>query len=269
MVSFGALAQTPSFGDARLSGGVRLHYAQQGPRTGPAVLMLHGYTDSWFSFSRVLPLMPADLRIIVPDQRGHGNSTRPQSGYGLDDFAEDAIQLMDLLEVPKATVVGHSFGSFVARRMASFAPSRVHRLVLVGAAASANNASVRALRIEVGGLTDPVDPEFARSFQLSCVHRPIAPAFLEAVVANSQRMPAELWQTILGRLMDDPQPQFAPQCPTLVLGGRQDQVFPISEQMALAREIPGAALELVDEIGHTLHWEDPERFVAALQRFGV
>ena len=52
----------------------------------------------------------------------------------MDDFAEDAIQLMDALDVPKVTIVGHSFGSFVARRMATFVPSRVHRLVLVGGA---------------------------------------------------------------------------------------------------------------------------------------
>ena len=100
MVSLSVQAQAPTFGDAQLPGGVRMHYAQQGPPTGPAVLMLHGYADSWFSFSRVLPLMPADLRIIVPDQRGHGSSDRPRSGYGMDEFAEDAIQLMDALDVP-------------------------------------------------------------------------------------------------------------------------------------------------------------------------
>jgi pimeloyl-ACP methyl ester carboxylesterase len=82
-------------------------------------------------------------------------------------------------------------------------------------------------------------------------------------------MPAALWKTILGRLMDDPPPKFAPQCPTLLLGGRKDQVFAPIEQINLARQIPGAALELVDDVGHTLQWEDPERFVAALERFGV
>ena len=99
MVSFGVAphTDTPTFGDARLPCGVRLHYAEQGPPTAPAVLMLHGYTDSWFSFSRVLPLMPPGLRYIVPDQRGHGHSDKPLSGYGMNDYAEDAIQLLDVL----------------------------------------------------------------------------------------------------------------------------------------------------------------------------
>ena len=76
MVSFDALARPRSRRSAtrgcRAACGCTTRSKDR--RTGPAVLMLHGYTDSWFSFSRVLPLMPADLRIIVPDQRGHGSS---------------------------------------------------------------------------------------------------------------------------------------------------------------------------------------------------
>ena len=52
-----AAAPPVQFHEVRLPSGVRLRYVDQGPATGPAVLMLHGYTDSWFSFSRVLPLM--------------------------------------------------------------------------------------------------------------------------------------------------------------------------------------------------------------------
>ncbi len=106
--------------------------------------------------------------------------------------------------VKEATVVGHSFGSFVARRMATFVPTRVHRLVLVGAGPSADNAAITALRSEIDRLTDPVDPAFVREFQMSTIHRPVSPAFMEAVIANSRRMPADLWKTILGRLIDDP-----------------------------------------------------------------
>ena len=50
----------------RLSNGITLHFATQGPATGPAIVMLHGFTDSWFSFSRVLPLLPPETRIVAP-----------------------------------------------------------------------------------------------------------------------------------------------------------------------------------------------------------
>jgi pimeloyl-ACP methyl ester carboxylesterase len=87
------------FAKHRLPSGLELHVAEQGPRTGPAVLMLHGYSDSWFSYSRILPLLPPDWHAIVPDQRGHGESDRPESGYAPADFAGDALRLMDRLGI--------------------------------------------------------------------------------------------------------------------------------------------------------------------------
>jgi pimeloyl-ACP methyl ester carboxylesterase len=75
------MTAAPAFTELRLSTGVRLHCALQGPERGPAVLFLHGVSDSWFSFSRVLPLLPAHWRCVAPDQRGQGESERPAAGY--------------------------------------------------------------------------------------------------------------------------------------------------------------------------------------------
>src|SRR5690606_26026743 len=116
--------------DARLPGGPRLRYLDGGPAEGPALLMLHGLTDSSYSFSRVLPLVPAHRRVVVPGRRGPGDSDRPHGGYGVAAFGSGALQLLDLLGVERAAVVGHSMGSFVARRIAERAPWRVSRRVL-------------------------------------------------------------------------------------------------------------------------------------------
>lgn len=67
MVSFTTVeipAPAAALDIVRLSNGVTLHYASQGPRTGSAVILIHGYSDSWFSFSRILPLLPPALRVI-------------------------------------------------------------------------------------------------------------------------------------------------------------------------------------------------------------
>src|SRR5262245_57413686 len=100
MVHFAIAALAPliSFADVTLPSGVRLHCAQQGPPSGSAVILLHGYSDSSFSFSRVMPLLPPELRVIAPDFRGHGDSDRPASGYRIDDLASDVLQLMDELD---------------------------------------------------------------------------------------------------------------------------------------------------------------------------
>jgi pimeloyl-ACP methyl ester carboxylesterase len=249
--------------DVRLPGGVRLHYIEQGPASGPVVLLLHGYSDSSFSWSRVLPLLPADLRVVAPDQRGHGASDRPAVGYAVDDFVSDALDLMDALGIRSAAVVGHSMGSFVARRLVERAPGRVTRLVLLGSGPTANNAVVRELVQAVGGLSDPVSAGFVRDFQASTVARPVPADFMERVIDNSQRMPAHVWRSALAGLVAY-QPSGVPRCPTLVVGGDADGVFSADEQARLAQEIPGARLDLAPGVGHALNWEEPERFVASL-----
>lgn len=269
---------TTHFDDVRLPNGIRLHYAHQGPRTGPALVLLHGLSDSWFSFSRVLPLFRPDLRIVAPDMRGHGDSSKPpvaepgtghpSTGYRIAEMADDVLQMMQALRIPGAVVLGHSMGSFVARRVAAAAGLGVSKLILVGAGPTLRTPVGYELKSLVDGLTDPVDPQFVREFQESTVLQPVGPAFMEAVVANSRRMPAAIWKAVLNGLIDET-PPVGLRCRTLVLGGRQDAVFSAIEQIELARQFPRGELELVDGIGHTLHWEDPARFVSALARFGV
>jgi pimeloyl-ACP methyl ester carboxylesterase/tetratricopeptide (TPR) repeat protein len=256
-----------TFHDVRLANGVRLRYAQRGPADGTPIVMLHGYSDSWFSFSRVLPLLPGDMRIIAVDQRGHGDSDRPAAGYSMDDLARDAIQLMDALNVERATVVGHSMGSLVARRVAALAPARVARLVLVGAGVRTNVESIQSMRPAVERLTDPVDPAFVREFQLSTIARPVPPGFIDRVISESLKLPAVAWKQILTGMLEFEAADSSIRCPTLVIGGDKDAVFPVSEQEALGRAIAGASITIVPGIGHALHWEDPERFVRELVSF--
>jgi len=271
MVSFttGAPPAPTSLSHVRLSNGVTLHFAAQGPKTGPAVVMLHGFTDSWFSFSRVLPLLPADLRVIAPDMRGHGDSERPALGYRLADLAGDVLRLMDALQIPKAVIVGHCMGSFVARKVYELAPERVSRLVLTGGGPVMQTPGMHDFMAAVEGLSDPVDETFVREFQMSTIAAPVPEPFMEAVIANSRRVPARVWKAVLSGLLDSQITLPNPEVRTLVLGGRQDTVFSVPEQMALARQFPRGELHLIDGVGHTLHWEQPATFVSALVRFGV
>jgi pimeloyl-ACP methyl ester carboxylesterase len=70
--------------------------------------------------------------VLAVDQRGYGESDKPESGYGIPDLAADVVAFLDALKIDRATLVGHSFGSFVARQVAIGAPERIERLVLIG-----------------------------------------------------------------------------------------------------------------------------------------
>ena len=63
---------------------------------GEAIVFLHGYSDSWFSFSRVLPLLSPEYHAFALTQRGHGDSDKPQCCYTLVDFAADVDALKKL-----------------------------------------------------------------------------------------------------------------------------------------------------------------------------
>jgi pimeloyl-ACP methyl ester carboxylesterase len=251
--------------DLRLRSGLRLAYTERGPRLGPAVIMLHGYTDSWFSFSRVLPLISRDQRVIAVDQRGHGESEVPANGYSIDHLAADVVQLMDALRIPSATIVGHSMGSFVARRIAERASTRVTRLVLIGSACTARNSVLKALAESVSHLTDPVNDVFVREFQRGTIYRPVPSGFMARVVDDSRRVPSRVWKGALAGMMDYVPSAFPIGCPALVVGGDQDAVFTKAEQEGLVRLIPGADVRILSGIGHALHWEDPEAFVALMR----
>lgn len=262
-----ALAQVTSCASVRLANGVRLHYARQGPAYGPAIVFLHGYSDSSLSFSRVMPLLPPELRAIAPDLRGHGHSDRPATGYRIADFAGDVIALMDALDVPNAVVVGHSMGSFVAQAIAERVPYRVTRLVLLGSAAKAGNPAMDDLQKEVETLSDPVDAAFVGAFQYSTVARPVPGSFMAAAIANSRRIPAHVWKKVLQGMMEYRPALPRPNVRTLVLGGDCDSVFSVEEQAGLANEFSNVDLRIMEGAGHALHWERPQLFVDELLRF--
>jgi non-heme chloroperoxidase len=259
----------PRTADVQLSTGVRLNYAEGGDVGGRPVVLLHGYTDSWFSYSRVLPLLAPEYRAYAPSQRGHGDSERPVGGYAMADFAADVIAFMDALGLPQATVVGHSMGSLVAMETALAAPERVERLVLIGSATDMRSEDMLGLRREVDALEDPVPEEFAREFQVSTIHHPIPEEFLERAVAESLKLPARVWRDALaGQLAADYAPGLAGiRMPALLLRGDRDALFPRASQEALPAGLPQAVSKIYADTGHALHWERPAEFVRDFEEF--
>jgi non-heme chloroperoxidase len=177
------------FATTQLATGVRVHYAERGDRAGEAIIFLHGYSDSWFSYSRVLPLLSPEYHAFALTQRGHGDSDKPDCCYTPNDFAADVDAFMDAVGLEEATLVGASTGALFAQRAALSYPRRVSRLVLVGAQTPVNEA-VLGLQEEVRALEDPVPPEFVRAFQEGTIHQPVPQEFLDTVVSESSKLPA-------------------------------------------------------------------------------
>jgi pimeloyl-ACP methyl ester carboxylesterase len=254
----------PKLAHIRLATGPRLHYAEYGNTDGQPILFLHGWPDSWFSFSRVLELLPDSIRALAIDQRGFGDSDRPDSSYTIPELAADAVAFLDALGIARTTLVGHSFGSFVARQVAIANPDRVAALVLIGTGFKGANAVTRQLQNDMRELPDPIPVEFARDFQATTAYRPVPTDFFERIIVESLKLPPRLWRLAMDRLVeyDDTHQLAQIKAPTLLLWGEHDAIFSRSEQDSFLAALPTARIRVYEETGHCPNWEQPERVAA-------
>ncbi len=246
-----------------------LPYVEQGDPSGVPVLLLHGFTDSWRSFERVLEHLPESIHAFALTQRGHGDSRRPEAGYHLHDFAADVAAFLEAVHLEAAVIVGHSMGSSVAQCFALNYPERVLGLVLVSSrTALRNRPDVQELwDSAISKLTDPIDPGFVRGF--TALAQPVPQAFLEAMVQESLKVPARVWRAVFaaGLEVDLSAELGKIEAPTLIIWGERDASIRRSDQEALAAAIAGSRLTAYPGAGHVLHWEEPERFASDLVAF--
>lgn len=254
----------------QLDTGVELEYYEQGDPHGPPVIFLHGYTDSHRSFLLNLPIFPRTFHVFALDQRGHGDSEKPACCYTQQDFAADVVAFMDTQGLSKASLVGHSMGSFIAHKVAVEYPDRVHKLVLIGSAPTvAGNPIAAELQAAVDTLSDPVDREFIHAFQAGTFFRPVPEFYLNSLVHESSKLPATVWhQALAGLIAEDHSAELATLThPTLILAGDQDVFFSAADTAALAATIPNSRLIVYPQVGHGIHAEVPLRVVFDISRF--
>ena len=168
--------------------------------------------------------------------------------------------------IDRATLVGHSFGSFVARQAAIARPRRVGALVLIGTGFATRNAVTSALRISLRDLPDPIPVAFARDFQASTIHHPVPPEFFDRIVAESMKLPPPLWRLAIDRLLehDDRQQLARIEAPTLLLWGDHDALFTRDDQDLFRGALPAARLRVCEDTGHCPNWERPELVAAEI-----
>src|SRR6478609_12047599 len=97
------------------------------------ILLIHGMAGSSRTWRDVQPALARRFRVLAPDLLGHGESAKPMGDYSLGAHASGVRDLLEALDVPSATIVGHSLGGGIALQLAYQYPERCDRLVLVGA----------------------------------------------------------------------------------------------------------------------------------------
>jgi pimeloyl-ACP methyl ester carboxylesterase len=114
------------------TGALRMHVALAGPEDAPAIVLVHGWPQSWWAWRDVIPALAERFRVIVPDLRGHGWSEAPERGYEKVQLASDVLAALDVLEIERMTWIGHDWGGWTGLIAATMVPERFERMLSLG-----------------------------------------------------------------------------------------------------------------------------------------
>lgn len=245
---------------------------------GAPVLLIHGSgpgVSAWANWRLVLPELAKTRRVIAPDMAGFGFTERvPGAVYSMDAWVQQALDLLDALDIERTDLVGNSFGGALSLALAIRAPHRVRRLVLMGSV---------GVQFEITPGLDAVwgyTPSFENMRRIMDVfafdrtlvtdelaqlryEASIRPGFQESFAAMFPA-PRQRWVDAMAS------PEAAIRAlphETLLIHGREDEVIPLATSLTLAQWIPRSQLHVFGQCGHWTQIEHSARFVRLVRDF--
>ena len=271
------------------SGDLNMHYLDWGG-FGKPVVVLHGAASSCHWYDLVIPHISDSLRVIALDQRAHGKTDQPSTGYDWHTLAGDVVGAMDQLGIEKAAVVGHSWGVNTALSVASMHPDRVTALAMVdggfGGAPRSPDMTWEEFKVRLS----PRDIYGPRDRYLGALRQQFAHCWsdeIESIVMTMvredsdgtvhERLDLSNQQQMLWAMWSGPTHPMLPQvrCSTLIVaaGGRQPGANPEFMERRRANveaaqaTITNSRVVWIPETGHDIGYEKPRELAAALNEF--
>lgn len=261
--------------------GIRLHWTEMGaPSDLPPVVLLHGLNNSGRSWSQVGPLLATDRRVLMFDLPGHGQSARPDVGYQLDWYAHIVARWIELLELHKVDVVGHSFGGGIAQMLLLEIPDRIRRLVLIAAGGLGKAVGFWLRLASLPRVVEYLGQPFmavGTRLALRSAHQSISRADIaELSRVNALPGTARAFARSVRDVIDwrGQRRNFLQRAheleklpPMLVLWGEDDRLIPIAQGRAFADLLEGAVFKAFPGCSHYLHNEQPEAVAQEVRAF--
>lgn len=287
----------------KLPTGIELDVWDTGPPDAPALMFLHGFPENHRTWRHQVQHLSDRFRCIAPDQRGYGNSSRPEGAEHYETMAliQDVAHLAEALELGTYTIVGHDWGGALAWLVAAFgqATGHVTRAVIANAPHPVifqrlllTDRDQRAASQYMRTFRDPAHDAVIREYGLAGLLRTALtwedrpeydPAELSLLMrqwSDPENSFAMLnWYRASGisvPSMDDPYglpPEYAPppipriEVPTLVIWGMKDEALLPGNIEGLDEVASDLTIERIEGAGHFVPWEAPDQVNAALDRF--
>jgi pimeloyl-ACP methyl ester carboxylesterase len=254
---------------------------------GPVVVLVHGITSSSRTWLSVLPALAERHTVIAPDLLGHGLSAKPRGDYSLGAYASGIRDLLSVLGLPRATVVGHSLGGGIAMQFAYQFPQSIDRLVLVDSGGLGNEVSLLLRAATLPGaeyvlplLFGPVARTTGSTvgriagrlgIRGSANVRGIAESFASLGDGDARRAFVHTARSVIdpsGQRVDARDRLYLSEgIPTLLVWGERDPIIPVAHGRRAHELMPHSRLEVFPGAGHFPFNDDPDRFVAVVGDF--
>jgi pimeloyl-ACP methyl ester carboxylesterase len=273
--------------ETRVIHGYRRAFVRAGE--GPALLLLHGIGNNCQTWAGVIDRLAETNTVIAPDLLGHGNSDKPRGDYSVAAYANGMRDLLSVLDIEQATVVGHSLGGGIALQFAYQFPERCQRLVLVGSGglgpeltAGLRAATLPGAELVLTALTDVSGPLRIGLQVVERVGRAVgwrrvgdlAEAGDALLALKDTEARRAFLRTLRGVVDAHGQAvtavdrlYLANAIPMLVIWGSRDPIVPAAHAETVRTLVPAARVEVFPGAGHWPHLDDPDRFCAVLLDF--
>jgi len=263
-----------------------LAYVEHGPAGVEPIVLLHGYLGSHLSWRHLIEPLAARHRVVALDWFGWGASGRnPELAYDYDAEVDRLRRVLDALGLGACNLFGHDYGGFLGLGFCQRHAHRVRRLALLNTRAHGTFTRRWAAVFGLVGAAcrSPTLATITTRLPLGSIHRRACQPWLEAGIFDAASLESYVgWMSrdpaaglFYTRFFRDyevpPRPELAAglpgiSCPTAVVWGRRDPYLPLTIPIELSRDIPGAALTLLDGAGHFVMEERPADVNRALAR---
>jgi pimeloyl-ACP methyl ester carboxylesterase len=248
---------------------VRIAWEEKG--TGAPLLLIQGLGYGRWSWAPIVPALAGRYRVLWFDNRGIGDSDKPDGPYTAKLMAGDALQVLDEAGIERAHVLGASLGGMIAQEVAAGTPERVDKLVLCcttpGGAATVPMPDVT---VRLFAEAPTLAPEVAlRRFVENALAADVSGELIQELYDRRVANPPDPagWQAQAAAGLTFAGVDDAITAPTLIVTGTEDNVVDPHNSDVLAERIAGAEVQRIDNAGHLFFWEQPDAVVRIISEF--
>ncbi|MGB9375795.1 MAG: alpha/beta fold hydrolase [Jiangellales bacterium] len=254
---------------------------------GPALLAIHGIGHDHRTWLPALPALAKNFTVIAPDLLGHGSSDKPRADYSMGGFANGMRDLLTVLGINRATVMGNSLGGGVAMQFAYQFPERTERVIMVAAGGLGKSVNPLLKTLSIPGAdtavalaTAPVLRQVVTKTMISLKHAGVpytqdfaglADVYNNLADSGARRAFLHTLRGVIDRrgqaisMID--RAYLARDMPTMIVWGEKDVVIPVKHAWAAAQLLPGCRFEVLRDAGHMPQEDAPRRFAEVVSKF--